>query len=89
MLDMVGKQDLTTTILPLRPASKILDLLDPNSASHLFQLSLAQGFSQDISQLISSWNELSPDTSFFHTISDKMVLDSDMFAPVMENRILG
>jgi hypothetical protein len=85
---VLRKQGLLTTFLPLRPASTNLDLLDPNPAPHLFQLGLAQGFSQYISELISSGNELCIDATFFHTISDEMMLDSNMLAPIMENMIL-
>jgi hypothetical protein len=66
-----------------------VDLLQANSASHLFKLGLAERLGQDVGELISSRNMLSLDASILQTTADKVILNSVVPASFMEDWILG
>jgi len=53
------------------------------------ELGLAQRLGEDVCKLISGWNVFGLDASIFQAASDEVVLDPDMLAPLMEDRVLG
>ena len=65
------------------------DLLQPNPLPHLLELGLPQRLGEDISQLISGGNVAGLDAPILQTIPDEVVLDANVLASFMEDRILG
>ena len=65
--------------------------LDPLHADHLLQLresKMAEWLGEDVRELPTSFDELDDDLSSIDTVPEKLKLDVDVLAPVVENRIL-
>jgi len=67
----------------------LVDLLQSNPPPHLLKLGLSQRLGEYVYKLISSRDVAGLDTSIFQAVSDEVVLDSYVLAPVMEDWVLG
>ena len=67
----------------------LIDLLQPNPPPHLLKFGLSQRLGEYVCKLISSRDVAGLDTSIFQAVSDEVILDSYVLAPVMEDWVLG
>ena len=64
-------------------------MLESDPLPHLLEPSLAQRLGDNVVQLISSRNVVGLDAPILEAVPDEVVLDLDVLAPTMEDRVLG
>jgi hypothetical protein len=60
-----------------------------NLAPQLQEQKAPKWFGEDIRELLAGLDELEDDLSFINTITKKVILDVDVLAPIVEDRVLG
>ena len=83
----VRYKQLGLTINP--PLSLVLRDLLQTYPPHLLELGLIQRLGEYVCKLISSGDVVGLNAPVLQAVPDEVLLDPDVFAPVMEDRILG